>query len=176
MRRLALLSPLMLLSAGCGGPPTIDDIADRWPEQVDGMAPVKASTNDHYTKQFFGDANGVDEVQFFQLDEASAGLGPLDVVVLRSEEGLTPEEVNHLRCSFFASSGALTFTGDDEYAGEDGLHGLDGFFSVNVDGVAVLVSSTLSDDQVHDVARALGGEDESEEANCMEPDPPTMGG
>jgi len=92
----------------------------------------------------------------------------MDVFLFGRDGGFTAEEVNKLCCDLARQLGDPT---EDEYDGEDGLHGNASLFSVDADGVAVLVFSTMSAEQAHEVAEELGGEDESGTSACTDSSP-----
>lgn len=169
MRRLLLLAPLLL--AACGGNPPVTEVSDRWPASVDTLSPVPAGTSERYEEVLLDSLDGVDEVELFRLDEA-ASVAHFDVVMLRSDDGFSADEVNQLRCDVHRRLGVQPHQLEDEYAGEHGMHGSGGHFGVDADGVAVLVTSRMDEADARRVAEALGGEDDPDVEPCTVEDEP----
>lgn len=173
MRPLLLMAPILLFS-GCGTP-TADDVAERWPEEVDKLAPVTDEQQEQYEELLLDSFDGAESIDFYTLDETSY-LGPLSVVIVTGEDELTGDEINQLRCDLAWRTGAGSLATEDEYDGELGLHGSGGTFSVNADGVGVLVVSSMDSDDARTVAEELGGEDEDDVEPCDDSERPRIAG
>jgi hypothetical protein len=175
MRFGLLLAPLAVV-AGCAGSPSAEDIADRWPDAVGVITPGEQPAADVYEERFLEHLDGADAIALYTLDddEVARGYGLKAVQIITSANGFSADEVNQMRCEIVGMIGVVP-EGDDDvsddrlydaYGGEDGLHGSGGVFIVDVDGAAVFVASSLTEDQAHQVARALGGVDEVATKPC----------
>lgn len=159
MTRVRRLLPLALLLLAACGTPSVSKVTERWPDSLETLVPVPKAVSDRYERALLDQLDGVEEVRLFRL-ATSPKLGHFDVLVLRTDSGFSPDEVNQLRCDVLAQVGGTSSLAEDEYDGELGMHGQGGRFSVDADGVAVVVVSSMDDAQAREVAEALGGEDD----------------
>lgn len=174
LRVIAVIA-LLFMTTGCGDPPTADDIAGRWPDSAGKLSEVTDEAQEHYEDILVDDLDGAASIDLYRLDES--GLGPLSVMIVAGEDELSDTEVNQLRCDVLANWGMASHAGQDDYAGNLGMHGNGGTFSVSVEGTAVLViASLLEADQARVVAEALGGEDEVGTPECEKSDGPRIAG
>lgn len=151
------------LVAGCSSdPPTPEELIERWPSAAGTLEAPAERTQEHYERLLLKSFDGADSIRFYDYTgPGDLGMGPLSVLIITGEGAFSADDVFQFQCGFVDGIGKQE--GDDftdEYGGEDGLHGSGGMFSVNVDGVAVMVTSALSEKQAHEVAKALRGEDE----------------
>ncbi len=146
---------LLFTVAGCGDRPSAEDVAARWPDSVGELSRPSQGTEEHYAEVLLDGLDGVSDIDLYTFDAGT--IGPLSVLVVTGEDDFTDAQVNQLRCNLGFQVGTDVSENDD-YAGERGMHGSGGSFSVSVDGIAVLVQSTLTDEQARKVAEALGGE------------------